>query len=68
VIKVLVRATMSHRIFSQRTHPIHPIGPQTHVFEVFLVGVHVWTHMNIRLAHVLVDDRVSQVTDMEMSN
>ena len=22
-----VRATKSHRIFSQRTHPIHPIGP-----------------------------------------
>ena len=26
------------------------------------------THKNIRLAHVLVDDYVSQVMDMEMSN
>jgi len=25
-------------------------------------------HMNIRLAHVLVDDFVSQVIDIEMSN
>ena len=33
-----------------------------------LVGVHVRTHMNIRLAHVLVDDYVSQVMDIEMSN
>ena len=36
--------------------------------EVFLVGVYVRTHMNIRLAHVLVDDYVSQVMDMGMSN
>ena len=28
---------------------------------MFLVGVYVRTHMNIRLAHVLVDDYVSQV-------
>ena len=33
-----------------------------------LVGFHVRTHMNIRLAHVLVDDYVSQVMDMGMSN
>jgi hypothetical protein len=26
------------------------------------------THMNIRSAHVLVDDYVSQVIDIEMSN
>ena len=38
------------------------------VLKLFLVGVHVWTHMNIRLAHVLVDDYISQVMDMEMSN
>jgi hypothetical protein len=38
------------------------------ILKLFLVGVHVWTHMNIRLAHVLVDDSVSQVIDMEMSN
>ena len=36
--------------------------------KVFLVGVHVRTHMNIRLAHVLVDDYVSLVMDMRMSN
>ena len=28
---------MSHRNFSQRTHPIQPIGPQTHVLEHFVV-------------------------------
>jgi hypothetical protein len=27
-----VRSTKSYRNFSQRTHPIHPIGPQTHVW------------------------------------
>ena len=36
--------------------------------KMFLVGVHAWTHMNIRLVHVLVNDYVSQVMDMEMSN
>ena len=36
--------------------------------ELSLVGVHVRTHVNIRLAHRLVDDYVSQVIDMEMSN
>ena len=30
-----VRATKSHRYFSQRTHPIHPIGPQTHVLVCY---------------------------------
>ena len=38
------------------------------ILKMFLVGVHVRTHMNIRLAHVLVDDYVSQVMNMEMSN
>lgn len=38
------------------------------ILNMSLVGVHVRTHMNIRLAHVLVDDYVSQVIDMEMSN
>ena len=36
--------------------------------KMFLVGVHARTRMNIRLAHALVDDYVSQVMDMEMSN
>jgi hypothetical protein len=31
------------------------------ILMLFLVRVHVWTHMNISLAHVLVDDYVSQV-------
>ena len=38
------------------------------ILNMSLVGVHVRTHLNIRLAHVLVDDYVSQVMDMEMSN
>jgi hypothetical protein len=29
-INALVRATRSRQNFSQRTHPIHPIGPETH--------------------------------------
>ena len=32
-----VRATKSRRIFSQRRHPIHPIGPKTDVLERFLL-------------------------------
>ena len=38
------------------------------ILKMFLVGVHAWTHMNIRLAHVLVDDYILEVIDMEMSN
>ena len=38
------------------------------ILKMFLVGVHVRKYMNIRLAHVLVDDYASQVMDMEMSN
>jgi hypothetical protein len=30
-----VRTTKSHKNFSQRTHPIHPIGPQTHILGYF---------------------------------
>ena len=32
-----VRETKSHRIFSHRTHPIHPIGPKTEVLVHFLL-------------------------------
>jgi hypothetical protein len=35
VINALVRATKSRRNFSHRTHPIHPIGPQTHILWRF---------------------------------
>ena len=38
------------------------------ILNMSLVGVLVRTHLNTRLAHVLVDDYVSQVIDMEMSN
>ena len=38
------------------------------ILKMFLVGLHVRTNMNIRLAHVLVDDYVSQIMDMGMSN
>ena len=38
------------------------------ILNLSLVGVHVRTNLNIRLAHVLVDDYVSQVIDMEMLN
>ena len=38
------------------------------ILKMFIVGFHAWTHMNIRLAYVLVDDYISQVMDMEMSN
>jgi hypothetical protein len=38
------------------------------ILKLFLAEVHVWTHMDIRQTHVLVDDCVSQVIDMEMSN
>src|SRR6185437_2710566 len=32
-----VRETKSHRIFSQRMHPIHPIGPKTDVLVRFIL-------------------------------
>ena len=32
------------RNFSQRTHPIHPIGPLTHIFVCFIVFGCIWDH------------------------
>ena len=32
-----VRATKTHRNFSQPTHPIHPVGPQTDVLVCFVL-------------------------------
>ena len=32
-----VRATKSRRIFSQRTHPIHPIGPEADILVCFVL-------------------------------
>ena len=46
----------------------HVGSVQPHVLKLSLVGVHVRTHVNDGLAHVSVDDHVSQVIDMEMSN
>jgi len=38
------------------------------ILKLSLIRVRVRIDMNIRLAHVLVDDYVSQVIDIEMSN
>ena len=40
-----VRATKSHREFSQRTHPIHPIGTKTHVFVRFVLFACILDHL-----------------------
>ena len=39
-----VRAVRSRQNFSQRTHPIYPIGPKTHVLLCFVVFVCIWDH------------------------
>lgn len=38
------------------------------ILELSLITVPMRTHMNISLAHVLVDDYISQVIDIKMSN
>jgi len=38
------------------------------IIKLSLVRVRVRTHMNIRSVHVLIDDYVSQVINIEMSN
>jgi len=38
------------------------------ILKLSLIRVRVKIHMNTRLAHVLVDNFVSQVIDIEMSN
>jgi hypothetical protein len=38
------------------------------ILKKFLIRVHVMIYVNTTSAHVLVDDYVSQVIDMEMSN
>ena len=40
-----VHATKLHRIISQRTHPIHPIGPQTHVLVRSVPFWCIWNHL-----------------------
>ena len=37
-----VRATKSRWMFSQRTHPIHPIGPKTHILVRFVLFACIW--------------------------
>src|SRR6185369_8731343 len=39
-----LRATKSHRNLSQRTHPIHPIGPSTNVLLRFIPFGCIWDH------------------------
>ena len=40
-----VRATKSRRSFSRRTHPIHPIGPETHVLLRFVPFGSIWDRL-----------------------
>ena len=40
-----VRATMSRRNFSQRTHPIQLIGPQTDILVHFVLFGYIWDHL-----------------------
>ena len=39
---VKIRATKSRRTFSQRTHPIHPIGTQTDILVLFVLFACIW--------------------------
>ena len=41
-ITAKVHATKSHQNFSQRMHPIHPIGQNTHVLMRFVVFGCIW--------------------------
>src|SRR6185312_6180503 len=40
-----VRETKSHRNFSQRTHPIHPIGPKTDILVRFVRFGYIRDHL-----------------------
>ena len=40
-----VRATKSRRMFSQRTHPIHPIGPKTYILVRFILFGCIWDRL-----------------------
>ena len=40
-----VRAAKSRRNFSQRTHPIQPIGPQTDILVHFVLFGFIWDHL-----------------------
>ena len=44
VINAKVCATKSHQMFSQQTHPIHPIRTQTHLLLRFVVFGCIWDH------------------------
>ena len=43
-IKAKVHATKSRQNFSLRTHPIHTMGPETHVLLHFVMFGCVWDH------------------------
>ena len=40
-----VRDTKSRQNFSQRTHPIHPNGPKTHIFVCFILFQCTWDYL-----------------------
>src|SRR6185437_5071321 len=40
-----VRAMMSRRNFSQRTHPIHPMGLETHILVCFVLFGCIWDRL-----------------------
>ena len=40
-----VRATKSRRNFSQRTHPIHPTGPELKILVRFILFWCIWDHL-----------------------
>ena len=40
-----VRATKSHRNFSHRTHPIHPLDPKLIILVRFLLFGCIWNHL-----------------------
>ena len=40
-----IRATKSHRNFSQRTHPIHPTGPELKILVCFILFGCIWDHL-----------------------
>ena len=43
--RATVRATKSRRSFSRRTHPIHPIGRETHVLLRFVPFGSIWDRL-----------------------
>jgi hypothetical protein len=57
VIYAQVKGTKSRWNFSQRTHPIHPIGPQTHVLGCF-GPIRYCTNFNAKWAELVINAQV----------